>query len=326
MTTTEHRERVVAAMRDQGIDVLLLGREANARYVSGADRLWLAGTRPFAPGCVVVGSTGSVHVLAITDDGLPADLTADRLYPISWNPLAMLGRIAAIEGVGGARRIGTDGMTALFEQLIAATLGPAELVDAEAVLRTERRHKSADDIRAITAAVSAAEDALCATADALAPGVTELELQAVYEEAMTTAGLTAPAFEGSFSVADAGTPSRVFSTDRRVTDGDLVHVRAGVMRDGWEGLVARTLRCGDGVVRSSRLDAAVRGCAPGATVASVRGRAASIEGTGMGHEELAPDDLLEPGMVLAVEVLADGILDGAVVHLTADGPELLSTS
>ena len=135
MSATEHRARVLDAMRAADIDVLLLGREANARYVSGADRLWLAGTRPFAPGCVVVGATGAVHLLSITDDGMPSDLPHDHLYPISWNPVAMLGGIGAIDGVGGARRIGVDGMTPLFEQLIAAVIGPAELVDAEALLR-----------------------------------------------------------------------------------------------------------------------------------------------------------------------------------------------
>jgi hypothetical protein len=30
-------------------------------------------------------------------------------------------------------------------------------------------------------------------------------------------------------------------------------------------------------------------------------------------------------MVVSVEVLDDGILDGAVVHVTPDGPQLLST-
>jgi Xaa-Pro dipeptidase len=325
VTTTDHRERVVAAMRERSIDALLLGREANARYVSGADRLWLAGTRPFAPGCVLVGSTGAVHVLSTTDDGIPPDIPNDRLYPISWNPLAMLGRIGALDGVAGARRIGTDGMTPLFEQLIAATIGPVELVDAEALLRAARRHKSDDDVEGIHAAVAAAEQALDATVAALDAGISEIELQAVFEEAMTDAPLTAPAFEGTFCVAEPGAPARVFPTDRRVADGDLVHVRAGVMRDGWEGLVTRTLRCGGGPVRSPSLGDAVARCSPGATVMSVQSLPATVEGTGMGHEELRPDDELEPGMVVAVEVLADGIVDGAVVHVTPDGPRLLST-
>jgi Xaa-Pro dipeptidase len=326
VTVAARRGRVVDAMREQEIDLLLLGREANARYVSGADRLWLAGTRPFAPGCVVVGSTGAVHVLSITDDGVPDDIPDDHLYPISWNPLAMLGHIGAIEGVAGARRIGTDGMSALFQQLIAATLGPAELVDAEALLRAARRRKSADDVAGIAAAVEAAEHALSVTAGSLVPGVTEIELQAVYEEAMTDAGLTAPAFEGTFCVADPGVPPRVFPTDRRVGDGDLVHVRAGVIRDGWEGVVARTLRCGGDQVRGASLTDAVGRCTAGTPLLTVRSAPALVDGTGMGHEELAADDVLEPGIVVVLEVLDDGILDGAVVHVTDAAPVVLTAA
>ena len=37
------RARVLAEMEATGIDVLVMGREGNARYVSGAPRLWTAG-------------------------------------------------------------------------------------------------------------------------------------------------------------------------------------------------------------------------------------------------------------------------------------------
>jgi hypothetical protein len=53
----EGLERTLGEMGRRHVDVLVLGREANARFVSGATRLWLAGTRPFAPGCVVVRET-----------------------------------------------------------------------------------------------------------------------------------------------------------------------------------------------------------------------------------------------------------------------------
>jgi Xaa-Pro aminopeptidase len=324
-STADHRDRVLAAMGDVGVDVLLLGREANARYVSGADRLWLAGTRPFAPGCVVVRSTGAVHVLSITDDGLPPDLTPDRLYPISWSPLAMLEHVASIDGVGDARRIGVDGMTPMFEQVIGAVLGQAELVDAESILRTVRHTKSPDDVTGIVAAVDAAEMALAATARALRPGTTELQLQAVYEEAMTAADLTAPAFEGTFCVAEPGAVPRTFATDRLIIAGDPVHVRAGVMRDGFEGVVARTLVCGGDPVRSPLLDGTVARCTPGARVGDVRAAPADVDGTGMGHEELFDDDVLAADMVVAMAVLVDGVLDGAVVHVTADGPRRLGS-
>ena len=36
-------------MEAHDLDVLVLGRQANVRYVTGAPQLWVAGTRPFAP-------------------------------------------------------------------------------------------------------------------------------------------------------------------------------------------------------------------------------------------------------------------------------------
>src|SRR5207245_3501358 len=105
------RERVLAAMAADGVDALVLGKEANARYVSGARRLWLAGARPFAPGCVLVRETAGVHLLAITDEGVPADVGVANLYPITWDPAKLLGALAAIPGLAAARRIGVAGLT-----------------------------------------------------------------------------------------------------------------------------------------------------------------------------------------------------------------------
>ena len=82
------KERVLEEMARQNVDVLLLGREGNARYVSGAHRLFLAGERAFAPGCVVVRESAAVHLLSVTDFGIPQAVPHDNLYPISWNPAA----------------------------------------------------------------------------------------------------------------------------------------------------------------------------------------------------------------------------------------------
>src|SRR5947209_20523603 len=97
------RERGLRAMAAESVDVLLLGREGNARYVSGAQRLFLAGERAFAPGCVVVRATGAVHLLSATDFGVPSTLSRDHLYAPSWNPSTLLARVTAIPGVKDAR-------------------------------------------------------------------------------------------------------------------------------------------------------------------------------------------------------------------------------
>ena len=324
VTAAAHRSRVLHAMDAAGLDAIVLGRESNARYVSGADRLWLAGTRAFAPGCVLVASTGAVHLLSITDDGVPADVPPDRLFPITWNPMTILANVAAIEGMADARRIGVDGMTPMFEALLGATFPGAELVDAEAVLRDVRRRKSPEDVAAIAVAVDAAEAALGAVSAALRPGVTEIALAAAFEEAMTAFDLTAPAFDAVCRVVDAGASGSDRSSERIVATEDRVHVRAGVMRDGWEGVVARTLASDGTPIRSPLLADAIARCTVGVGVGEVRSGVAALDGTGMGHEELADSDTFEPDMVVFVEVLDGDIVDGAVVHATADGPHALS--
>ena len=41
------RQRALDQMAAHDLDVLVLGRQANVRYVTGAPQLWVAGTRPF---------------------------------------------------------------------------------------------------------------------------------------------------------------------------------------------------------------------------------------------------------------------------------------
>src|SRR3954467_15446826 len=111
------RARALDAMRAADVDALILGREGNARYVSGARRLWLAGARAFAPGCVLVGATGTVHLLSTSDDLVPADIPLENLYPITWNPADLMAPLVRIPGLDKARRIGVDGLTPLMASL-----------------------------------------------------------------------------------------------------------------------------------------------------------------------------------------------------------------
>src|SRR5581483_2412991 len=322
-----HLERTLDAMADAGVDVLLLGREANARYVTGADRLSVAGSRAFAPGCVVVRETGAVHMLSITDDGLPSDIPPSHLFPISWNPMNIVGGITKIEGVTDARRIGVDGMTPLFDQLFQGMLPNAEIVDGESLLREVREAKTDEDVDGIRAAVAVVESALGAVRDALAPGVTERELKGIFEEHMATHGARTPSFEGTFSVVDAGKPPRSMPTDRAVRSGDLVQVRVGVLRDGWEGAIARTLGCDVVPPEPPSAHAATIALAvDGATVGDLRATGATVEGVGIGHEEMADVERLEPGIVLYIERWSDPMLCGDTVLVGEDSPEVLTSA
>lgn len=321
------RVRTLDEMARQDVDVLVLGREANARFVSEATRLWLAGTRPFAPGCVVVRETGAVHLMSITDAGVPGEIPRERLYPMSWNPANIVETVAAITGVAGARRIGVDGLTPLFEQLFSARLPRAQLADGEAVMRAARGVKTPAEVARISAAVSVAEDALEATVAALHPGVRESELKGVFEERMARLGTTTPAFEGVFCVIDGNGPVRRFVSDRAIEDGDLVAMSAGVLVDGWEGSLARTWTVGSPSSQYRERSArwrdewtrALDGCRPGVRAGDLRTTAGlSVHGVGLGYEGLEDTAELEPGMTIQVELEAAGFLGGDLL-LVGDG-------
>jgi Xaa-Pro aminopeptidase len=291
------KERVLAEIARQGVDVLVLGREGNARYVSGVHRLFIAGERAFAPGCVVVRETASVHVLSVTDFGVPEEIGRHNIYSPSWNPTTLIGRVAAIPGVASAHRLGVDGLTPAFEALLAAQLPGVDLVDGEAVMRAARRIKSAEEVALIRAAAAVAQDVMTVALDAIGAGLADDAVKAVAMEAMAGNGTTTAAFEPSIN-----------------RDGERVTVAVGVLRDGWEADLSRTI---PGPLWPAALTAAIARCRPGVTVADI---GADVHGVGLGYELLPSTTVLEPGMVLSVGT--DGARD--VVLITEDGNELLT--
>src|SRR5207253_1311898 len=118
--------------------------------------------------------------------------------------------------------------------------------------------------------------------------------------AMADHGVTTAAFE-----------PRVARHDQRVT------VAVGVLCDGWEADVARTV---PGPACPEGLDKAIHRCRPGTKVSDLAGT--GVHGVGLGYEVLVPPDVLEAGMVLSIG--ADGARDTVLV--TDFGPEVLTGS
>ena len=146
---TDRRDRVFAAMADEGLDALVLGRQDNANYASGMARLWTAGTRLFGAGCVLVAATGRTHVLSGWDAGRPDHIGWDDLYPSTWNPRIMGGYMSDIEGLGTARRIGVDEYSPSFVRAVARFAPQAEVVPADLNMARVRRTKMPAEIEAI---------------------------------------------------------------------------------------------------------------------------------------------------------------------------------
>ena len=350
------RERALAQMEAQDLDVLVLGRQANVRYVTGAPQLWVAGTRPFGPICMVVRSTGEIHLNSTWDEGMPDDIPHDRLYGLAWNPMTLIDVIKGIDGASTAKRVGTDALTPTFAKLLPMAFPNAELVDAEPAMRAARRIKTPDEVAALRSALVVAEQSLATAVAALQVGATEHDLTGILLEAEAAGGVSTPATQDGAWVTSREHPWRRARSDGRIENGDLVAFSAGVLADGYVGEVGRTWPAGDADPSAlydrwnALWDRLAAACQPGQPASGLLAayEAANeplppmpvAHGLGLGFDppvvtpELkttAAEEILEPGMVLSVTgyVWQEGV--GAVfgreaVHVTPDGPEVLTSS
>jgi Xaa-Pro dipeptidase len=354
---TGRRERALAQMSANGLDVLVLGRQANVRYVTGAPQLWVAGTRPFAPICVVVRATGEIHLNSSWDEGIPDEIGHDHLYGLAWNPMTLIEVLKGIDGASTARRVGTDALSPTFGQLLPMAFPNAELVDGELAMRAARRVKTAEEIRALRSALTVAEAGLAAAVSELAPGLTEQTLTGAMLEAMAAGGVSTSATQDGAWITSRDHSWRVGSRDRRIADGDLVAFAAGALADGYVGEVGRTWPVGE-VTGADALfkrandlwDRLVAACRPGAPAADLLAAYAAAgeslppmpvaHGLGLGFDPpvISPDlpqtsnaERLDPGTVLAVtayvwEPGVGTVFRRDAVLITSDGPEVLTKS
>jgi Xaa-Pro dipeptidase len=350
------RERALAQMEAHDLDVMVLGRHANVRYFSGAPQLWVAGTRPFAPICTIVRSTGEIYLNSSWDEGIPDDIPHDHLYGLAWNPMTLIEVLKGIDGAATARRVGTDALTPTFAKLLPMAFPNAEIIDGEPAIRTARRLKTADEVAALRGALGVAEDSLATALGALREGITEQQLTGVMLEAQAAGGVSTPATQDGAWITSKQHTWRRARSGGRIESGDLVVLAAGVLAGGYLGEVARTWPVGD--VNASALygrwnalwDRLAAACRPGSPVSGLLSAyeaaneplppMAVAHGLGLGYDPpvvtqqlpaTAAADILEPGMVLAVSgyVWQEGV--GSVfareaVLITADGSEVLTSS
>lgn len=352
---SDRRAKVFAGMAVHGLDALILGGAGNVHYVTGARVLGRAGVLPFAPVCVVVRSTGRVHLLSTWDEGVPPEIEREDLYPLQWNPRNLMDSVAAVPGLRESRRVGTDGTTVSF----GAMLESVELVDGGAVLAAARRIKTDDEITCLEVAAAISESALSVMSSALRPGITERELLGVYSSHISGLGAPVPPSESvCFATPSVGPVAfRHLVSDRVVGDGELVVLAPGALYAGYEAGLARTFVTGSASAGSASagalalagqcaagMEALVGACRAGGIGADLY-RAASgaglssagllASGLGLGAEPPAigfgrgHDAVLEEGMVLSVQswVAAEGVggcLERATVVVGARGPLVLT--
>ncbi len=356
---TGRRQRALTQMDEYELDILVLGRQANVRYVTGAPQLWIAGTRPFGPVCVLVRATGDIYLNSTDDEGVPEEIGHDHLYGLAWNPMTLIEVLKNIDSAATARRVGTDAITPTFAALLPEAFPNAELVDGELAMRAARRIKTPDEIAAMASALRVAERGIsCALAE-LRPGLAERTLAGAILEAMAAGGVSTPATQDAAWVTSREHPWRRARAAGEVRSGDLVALAAGALADGYVGEVGRTWPVGDAIDASTRKlfgrsnalhDKLIAACRPGADTRELLDAYEAAgepipplpvaHGLGLGFDPPVVSETLsaagehnqlDAGMVLAITgyVWQEGV--GAMfrrdtVHITDDGAEVLTNS
>jgi hypothetical protein len=274
----------------------------------------------------VVRETGSVHVLANSDDAVPPGFPVDHLYGITWNPEKLIAALAAIPGLAPANRIAVDGMTPGVGALLERVSAGAQLVDAAPILAALWRLPDPERSAGVAASADIARAAISEMAHALHPGVRARTLRGIAARRIASSGVTTPAFE-AVAAPLTRTGSTWLSPERTLADGERVVLRAGVLASGWEASLARTYQVGTPAVEEPApvvLDPIVAACVPGTTAGALRDMDAVVYGAGLGVEPWNDDFVLAPGVICAIEVGSDTSVRQDLVRVTATTPEILT--
>lgn len=313
---------IFASMTRDEIDVVIVGREANARLVAGTTRLWLAGTRPFSPGCIVVRATEAIHVLANTADAVPEGFAVERLFPITWNPEKLRGALAAIPGLAQARRVAVDGMTPMMAALLHDVMPDATFVDAGPILGELWSHPGPERVEGVQRACHVARAGLDAVASALRAGARPRTLRGAAARAFASFGVATPAFEAVVAPIAAATSTWI-APERMLDAGELVVVRVGALRDGYEGSIARTYRVDEHDAHEEPAptgwDGLLGAVVPGTTAGELRARGAIVYGVGFGVEPWDDDFALQAGQACALESCTPTNVRQGVIAVTDAG-------
>ena len=356
-------QHVLEAMERHNLDVLIVGKPANTRYITGANtNTNIAGARGFSPSVIVIRERREFHIMTWWDAGVPPTVPRDHLFPASWNPAHMIENVKKAIGTTKGQRIGTDLMSAMFAKLLSHAMPKAAIANGERAMLEARAVKTPEETECLRTAIDISEGALVATITSLRPGVTERDLLGTFEKAATGYSVTFPLVQGGFCVQPkqgSGTPIHFLSTERPIQPGDMVTMSSGFSYMGYDADVGRTWVCGappttqqkalfsrwraalDGMLDACRagrtgadLHTAFRKAEPGVTPPAplAHGSGMGIEpplvGTELG-EAFEQSWRLAPGMVITLQPYVwqegvGGILAKETVLITAEGHELLT--
>jgi Creatinase/Prolidase N-terminal domain len=140
-------EALQVAMRQSGLDALLLGGEAAGQFAAGHSRIGVH--HPGSPIPVtVVPSVGAPHVVTPDADGAVA-LPPDHVHGMIWDPAVLITELPEWIGARSGMRIGVDALSPGGRALITAAVPDCTLVDATRLLAEVMLPKSPEEVEAM---------------------------------------------------------------------------------------------------------------------------------------------------------------------------------
>jgi Xaa-Pro dipeptidase len=246
-----------AAMRERGLDALLVWKNENVRYLTGLRAQLIAGKSALLNGCllfaegppVLLASGGEIErcrVIMPWIEELHAVPIMEARGLIRGTVEHVIAPVLAAHGVGPGGVLGVDEAAMAQYEALDELLDGIRLADGDAAMQDARRVKLPAELAIMQEACAIAEAVTQSAIDAVRPGVRELDVVA---DAMHTlfrlggeeAHVTTPFVASGEHMAP---PNRIAS-DKIIRDGDLVFIDIGAQWGGYFGDMGRTVICGE---------------------------------------------------------------------------------
>jgi Xaa-Pro dipeptidase len=285
--------RTRAAMRDAGLDALLVFHQEHMFYLAGYDQIgyWVYQVLivPAAdePMTAVV---RKVDELLVRDGGIVEDVRV-WLDDATRDPAEQTADVLAARGLLRGRRLGIErkshALLPYYYDLLRAALADAELVDASDLITELRVVKSPAEIAYMRRAGEVMDAGVRAAWETLRPGVRECDVHAAVAAAMYRAGGEHPSVAPPMGTGPRTlTQTHGAATTREVRAGDPFLLEVGGCVRRYHAVCMRTASVGPPGDRTRSMHAAIR-AATDAGLAAIRPGVPTSDVARIVHDTLA---------------------------------------
>jgi len=238
-------DKIRAAIRRKGADVLLVTQPENRRYLSGYTATDL--TIAESAGVLLVPGRGTPLLLTDSRYVLQAEKEAAGFEVVLLQG-SLQATLKKIVGRRGWRRLAFESHYVLHSSALQLkAFGQkhgVEMIPVTGLVEKMRIRKSREEIRKIRQAVLLNEAVFQETYANLKPGQTEREVARAIEAAMLQKGAEAVAFPTIVAAGPNGALPHAVPSDRAINEGETIIIDMGLKLDGYCSDMTRTVVLG----------------------------------------------------------------------------------